>query len=322
MGILFSGIYAQELIVPPKQQLKAGVAIHDIKCKAEFELVFKATDGSPACVKPTSVEKLIERGWAIDQSLPESSEDGVTVGDSDTSRDSVLTEFPMMSMMSGETYYAIFAAGISDIRDSVDTRLGSDALVGSFRINSLLKFPNNEIILLAFSNQTTQTAIIDAKANGFGYVGYDNEKANGALSTPQEELDDPALFTNYLGVLVKNAGLKYVVAPTRPLLQQEYLGVDWNNVDLLVMQLQGSRSITEYVEIGSRVGKHVNSQNPNTIILAQINPTHPKQMNGIAGIQDELTQLRDVIDGVSIICGQCTDAQFNELIDAVNIALG
>jgi len=124
MGILFSGIYAQELIVPPKQQLKAGVAIHDIKCKAEFELIFKATDGSPACVKPTSVEKLIERGWATDQSPPESSEDGVTVGDSITSRDSVLTEFPIKSMMSGETYYAIFAAGITDIRDSVDTRLG------------------------------------------------------------------------------------------------------------------------------------------------------------------------------------------------------
>jgi len=122
--------------------------------------------------------------------------------------------------------------------------------------------------------------------------------------------------------LVKNAGLKYVVAPTRPLLQIEYLGVDWNNVDLLVMQLQGSRSITEYVEIGSRVGKHVNSQNPNTIILAQVNPNHPKQQNGIVGIQDELTQLNDIIDGVSIICTQCTDADFNQLIDAVNIALG
>jgi len=318
MGILFSGIYAQELILPPKQQLKVGVAIHDIKCKAEFELVFKATDGSPACVKPTSVEKLIERGWATDQSPPESSEDGATVGDSVTSRDSVLTKFPMKSMMSGETYYAIFAAGIADIRDSVQTRLGSDAYVGSFRINALLQFPNNEIILLAFSNQTTQTAIIDAKANGFGYVGYDNEKSNGMASTPQEELDDPALFTNYLGVLVKNAGLKYVVAPTRALLQEEYLGVDWGNVDVLIMQLQRAKSVTQFVEIGSLVGNHVNSQSSSTIILAQVNPT----FQTMAEIRDELTQLRNKIDGVSIICGQCTDAQFNELIDTVNIALG
>jgi len=227
----------------------------------------------------------------------------------------------IMEMMSEKTNYVIFAVMPAEIRDSVDTRLGSDGIVGSFRINALLQFPNNELMLLGFSNQTTQQAIIDAKANGFSYVGYDNEKANGALSTPQEELDDPALFTNYLGGLVKSAGLKYVVAPTRPLLQQEYLGVNWNNADVLIMQLQGAKSITEYVDIGTTVGNHVRSQNPSTIILAQVNPNHPNQQNGMAGIRDELTQLRNIIDGVSIICSQCTDSQFNELIDNVNIAL-
>jgi YVTN family beta-propeller protein len=33
-------------------------------CKEGYRLVFKATNGSPACVFPDSVEKLIERGWA------------------------------------------------------------------------------------------------------------------------------------------------------------------------------------------------------------------------------------------------------------------
>ena len=223
----------------------------------------------------------------------------------------------IMEMMPGETYYAILAVMPDEIKDSVQTRLGSDAYVGSFRVSALNKFPNNQIMLLGYSNQTTLQAIIDAKANGFSAVAYDNEENNGALSTPQEELDDPALFTNYLGGLVKSAGLKYVVAPTRSLLQIEYQGVNWNNVDIVIMQLQRAQSVTEFVEIGSRVGNYVNSQSSSTVILAQVNPN----FQTMAEIRDELTQLRNIIDGVSIICSQCTDSQFNELIDNVNIAL-
>ena len=33
-------------------------------CKEGYRLVFKATNGSPTCVFPDSVEKLIQRGWA------------------------------------------------------------------------------------------------------------------------------------------------------------------------------------------------------------------------------------------------------------------
>ena len=33
-------------------------------CPEGYKLVFKATNGSPTCVFPDSVEKLIERGWA------------------------------------------------------------------------------------------------------------------------------------------------------------------------------------------------------------------------------------------------------------------
>jgi hypothetical protein len=37
---------------------------HEIVCKPGLELIFKAIDDSPACVKPTSIPKLKERGWA------------------------------------------------------------------------------------------------------------------------------------------------------------------------------------------------------------------------------------------------------------------
>jgi len=52
-----------EKIPPPKQQLKNNVAPTDILCKTDLILIFKATDNSPACVKPSTAQKLLERGW-------------------------------------------------------------------------------------------------------------------------------------------------------------------------------------------------------------------------------------------------------------------
>ena len=50
----------------PKAQFSKGIDPHEVECKENLQLVFKITDFSPACVKSTSVEKLIERGWASD----------------------------------------------------------------------------------------------------------------------------------------------------------------------------------------------------------------------------------------------------------------
>ena len=48
----------------PKAQMKSGIDPHMVQCKKGFELIFKDKVWSPACVKPSSVERLIEIGWA------------------------------------------------------------------------------------------------------------------------------------------------------------------------------------------------------------------------------------------------------------------
>lgn len=48
----------------PKSQYTDGMDPHDVICNESLELVFKSSDNSPACVKSTSVSKLVERGWA------------------------------------------------------------------------------------------------------------------------------------------------------------------------------------------------------------------------------------------------------------------
>jgi len=50
---------------PPLKQIKDGIEPSNVTCTEGLELVLKQSNGKPACVKPTSATKLIERGWAI-----------------------------------------------------------------------------------------------------------------------------------------------------------------------------------------------------------------------------------------------------------------
>ena len=47
----------------PLKQIVNGISPENIACKESMQLVFKNTDNSPACVKSTTVDKLIQRGW-------------------------------------------------------------------------------------------------------------------------------------------------------------------------------------------------------------------------------------------------------------------
>ncbi len=56
--------YGSDYVLSPKLQMNYSLDPHDVVCKADYELIFKSTNFQPACVKPSSVEKLIKRGWA------------------------------------------------------------------------------------------------------------------------------------------------------------------------------------------------------------------------------------------------------------------
>lgn len=51
-------------ILSPLKQIRHGIAPKDVTCWKGFQLIFKATDNSPACVKPDTASKLVEYGWA------------------------------------------------------------------------------------------------------------------------------------------------------------------------------------------------------------------------------------------------------------------
>ncbi len=53
----------------PLQQIKAGIPPSEIICVEGLQLIFKVDENLPACVKPESIEKLLNSGWATDEKL-------------------------------------------------------------------------------------------------------------------------------------------------------------------------------------------------------------------------------------------------------------
>ena len=54
----------EQIVMSPLKQMDSGVNAEDVVCKDGLELIIKASNGSAACVKPSTAQVLIERGWA------------------------------------------------------------------------------------------------------------------------------------------------------------------------------------------------------------------------------------------------------------------
>lgn len=52
-------------MLAPLQQFKLGITTDKISCKEGLQLIFKADDATPACVKPETAKILFERGWGM-----------------------------------------------------------------------------------------------------------------------------------------------------------------------------------------------------------------------------------------------------------------
>ena len=64
-GELDQPVESQKTHKSPRAQIRDGIVSTEVICKEGFELLLKTSDGSPACVKRLTAQKLIERGWQI-----------------------------------------------------------------------------------------------------------------------------------------------------------------------------------------------------------------------------------------------------------------
>jgi len=55
-------------VIPlPLKQFKSGIAAKDVKCEPGLQIIIKAEDGSPACVRSSTAAILVTLGWAKSQ---------------------------------------------------------------------------------------------------------------------------------------------------------------------------------------------------------------------------------------------------------------
>ena len=62
LDITDTAIIRNTTVPSPYKQMKNGVIAEHVICNGTLEKIYKS-DGNPSCVKPSSVEKLIQRGW-------------------------------------------------------------------------------------------------------------------------------------------------------------------------------------------------------------------------------------------------------------------
>src|SRR5579872_184998 len=66
-GNITNAMMKDQMMDYPLKQIKHGVLAHDVKCNTGFKLILKSNDESPACVKTSSANVLVMRGWAMNE---------------------------------------------------------------------------------------------------------------------------------------------------------------------------------------------------------------------------------------------------------------
>ncbi len=60
--------YLSSLSEPIKsllKQIESGLVICDVSCFHDLQLIIKKSTNAPSCIKPSSMNELISRGWGI-----------------------------------------------------------------------------------------------------------------------------------------------------------------------------------------------------------------------------------------------------------------
>lgn len=84
-------------LLSPLKQFKSGVAIGDIQCRQDLQLIFRTIDNSPICVKSLTAEKLNLRGYAYGVWFPSPSmSPNLSKLDSDKHEDCMNTDMKLV----------------------------------------------------------------------------------------------------------------------------------------------------------------------------------------------------------------------------------
>ena len=186
LNILSASVSAEN-ILPPKHQTVMGVSPNDVICKEGFELLLKKGDNMPACVKPESSERLLERGWAknIVKSAIEMRDEVLKIGDITILE---IVENTSEEIISGTNFSIIFEI-CSEENDVVEPEIIiiSDTETKSEELGLILE-PNSCSISSAVITAKDQESIKMFLVNTSN-LPFDLSELQSRIEVLQEEID-------------------------------------------------------------------------------------------------------------------------------------
>lgn len=151
MPLTFAQMAPVATTEPPKKQIEQGLSADQIRCNEGLELIKKLTDSSPACVRPQTAQKLVERGWGV-KFQPNLQENGTLVVLSEGQREGPLLVQKIFSdSIQGLDFREYPLA--TNVGYPITLHIGDSASNGCTVELTLVKINNNTATFLKKENQ-------------------------------------------------------------------------------------------------------------------------------------------------------------------------
>jgi hypothetical protein len=190
MKIINDPNYPKNIFGTPYEQVSIGIEPENVLCREGLELIFKSKDNSPACVKPDSKLKLIERGWAI---MPT---DGFTPTEApprmnDITRDSDYTKTRDSGNMQINNKSELVLS-----EKELDTKLESLRMAGLPVVSSGVDYDLGVIVI--YTPDPTQIDLFQAQLGNTPFVLlYEESPPRWEHDGPEEQKEMPPTTTYY-----------------------------------------------------------------------------------------------------------------------------
>lgn len=241
-----------KLTLSPLKQFQSGVSAQHIQCGNGLELILKSSNGSPACVKPDTKIKLVQRGWGMmSNSVFTNNTSENNCGQFHAAPGRQQTLIPVLLMDSNSTACARLTFTIDRNPDTTLSRINftSDFLIGNYNVSrhvNLLSVssgkdytssfqitvvpPSVDLTNLPIGSNFTVTYIIKPLPNATGF--YDH-------SIPRLQCESYPLAVGYTSDHVNYSNFSYINPASYPcgsvfyrLTAVEISGMTYNEIAL------------------------------------------------------------------------------------------
>lgn len=183
------------------------------------------------------------------------------------------------SVSFGKMHYTIYHTSSTDETIDVIKKHFTDPAAGNYlyedtRAKAMFQsFDGKYKFIIAGTSYKEVTGIKFAIAKQYNFgpddvIVYDIEDWP---ATPSEESADVVGSIDAVMKAIRDQGYKAGVTPDYNMIVQNYKQIDWQNVDLLGMQIQRFTGDTErLVKWANEISEYVKSVNPNTEVFAQV----------------------------------------------------